>query len=259
VGLGIGGFLEQLIGPPGGFIFLILIGLLLIYRQRRRMGLYLAGAGLLLLYLTSLPLVANAMASWLEPDTALTETVLSMTGKQPQAIVILGAGRRTRTPEYSGDTLNAFALERARYGVWLARRTLLPVLVSGGLAKQDSQPEALLMKQVIEGEYALPVRWLEVQSRNTFENARYSAEILKKAGIDTIYLVTHALHMKRSRQAFEEFGLHVIPAPTVFEGGEMRDVSLRDFLPSAKALYINAHVFHEWVGIVWYRLRYVAL
>jgi len=48
--------------------------------------------------------------------------------------------------------------------VWLARRTLLPVLISGGLGKEESPPESVLMKQLVESEYALPVRWIETES-----------------------------------------------------------------------------------------------
>ena len=52
--------------------------------------------------------------------------------KPPQAIVILGAGRHYNSLKFESDTPNEYALERIRYGVWLARRTLLIILVSGG-------------------------------------------------------------------------------------------------------------------------------
>lgn len=257
--MNIGGLLEQLIGPPGGFIFLILLGLLLM-RRYRRTGFYLAVSGVSLLYIASLPITAHLLTSWWEPDTALSETTLTTGDKQPQAIVILGAGRRYDTPEFGGDTLNALALERVRYGVWLARRTLLPILVAGGLGDDSGVkkilPEAEMLKQVIESEYALPVQWAEKQSRTTYENAQYSADILKAAGVDTIYLVTHALHMKRSVASFEKFGLNVIPAPTVFYSSSQRDLTLHSFLPSTKSLNRVAYVFHEWVGSLWYGVRY---
>lgn len=253
--MGIGGLLEQLIGPPGGFILLSLLGLVLM-RRHQRVGFYLTASGMALLTIASLPVTANTLLSWLEPETALTAKTLTQTGKPPQAIVILAAGRRYDTPEFAGDTPNAMALERIRYGVWLARRTLLPVLVSGGLGDDEILPEAKMMKRLIETEYALPVRWAEKQSHTTYENAKYSTEILKAAGIESIYLVTHALHMKRSVMSFRQFGLTVHPAPTAFGGSSQRALGLRTFLPSAKALNRTAQVFHEWVGIVWYWARY---
>jgi len=148
MGLGIGGLLEQLIGPPGGFIFLALLGLILM-RRYQRAGFYVAASGLFLLYVVSLPVTAGILMSMLEPETALAEKDLLAANKSPQAIVILGAGRRYDTPEFSGDTPDAFGLERIRYGVWLARRTRLPILVTGGLGNDNILSEAEMMKSVI--------------------------------------------------------------------------------------------------------------
>jgi uncharacterized SAM-binding protein YcdF (DUF218 family) len=258
--MNIGSILEQIILPPGGLIFLSMLGLLLM-RKRPRVGFYMTASGLALLYIACLPVTSHVLLSWLEPDTALTENALlkpvevKQGIKSPQAIVILGAGRHYNTLEFNGDTPNALALERVRYGVWLARRTLLPVLVSGGLAEDNNLPEAEMLKQIIEEEYALPVRWVEKQSGNTYENAKYTSQMLAAEGIVSIYLVTHAGHMKRSLKSFEKFGLTVFPAPTAFDGTSQRSLSLNSFLPSSKALGRTAYVFHEWAGIVWYGLR----
>ena len=265
MGLGIGGLLEQLIGPPGGFILLAVLGLVLMPRYHR-LGYGLVAVALALLYLASLPVVSTTLLSWLEPETVLNFTVSTpeisdtdanfSSKPSPQAIVILGAGRHYNTPEFLGDTPNEMALERIRYGVWLARRTQLPLLVTGGLGDDHIVSEAQLMKQLIESEYALGVRWTEKQSRTTFENAKFSADILKAEGIDSVYLVTHALHMKRSVMSFEKFLPSVHPAPTVFMSHSQRKQTLRHFLPSAKALKQTSQVFHEYIGMLWYWLRY---
>jgi hypothetical protein len=49
----------------------------------------------------------------------------------------------------------------------------------------------------LEKEFGVPVRWSEVKSRTTHENARDSAEILKAAGISHIVLVVHGADMAR--------------------------------------------------------------
>ncbi len=255
-----GKILEQLILPPGGFIIFSLLGLVLM-RTHRQLGFYITTGGLFLLYIASLPIVANALLHGLEPETSLsnkisTNQTTNSEQTPPQAIVILGAGRNYNTPEFGGDTPNAYALERIRYGVWLARRTLLPILVTGGLGGDEILPEAKMMKQVIESEYALPVRWAETKSHTTHENAEFSSEILKAEGIESIYLVTHAGHMKRSVISFEKFGLTIHPAPTAFGGSSKRKLGLNNFLPSASALKRTALVFHEWVGMGWYWVRY---
>ena len=258
----IGGLLEQLIGLPGGLLLFMALGLILMHRYRR-LGFYMTVSGLALLYIACLPVTAFVLMSWLEPPSALninqivqnaTQTT-AQNGTPPQAIVILGAGRRYHPPEYVGDIPNASALERIRYGVWLARRTLLPMLVTGGLGAQYSPSEAEVMKKAIESDYAMPVRWIETQSRTTYENAEYSAKILKAEGINSIYLVTHALHMKRSVAVFEKFGLTVFPAPTAFNSNSRDSIDFRYFLPSSKSLDETQQAFHEWVGMLWYSLR----
>jgi len=267
--VGIGGYLEQIILPPGGFIFLSLLGLVLM-NKNRRVGKNVTASGLILLYIFSLPVTENMMLSWLEPEVAITEKILThkvktpvnttynttQLSKPPQAIVILGAGRHYNSLEFESDIPNEYALERIRYGVWLARRTLLPILVSGGPGDTDNLSVAEMMKQVIETEFALPVRWVETKSRNTYENAKYSAEILKSEDVESIYLVTHAGHMNRSVMSFEKFDLTIVPAPTAFGSTSQRAIGVDYFLPDAKALFRSSLVLHEWVGLVWYWVRY---
>jgi uncharacterized SAM-binding protein YcdF (DUF218 family) len=253
VGQGLGGVLEQLLGPPGGFILLALLGLVLGFRQRR-LGLGLSFTALGLLYIASLPITALALLSGLEPAKSLSVSDLASGDGAPQAIVILGAGHRY-SPEFGGETVNAAALQRLRYGAWLAKATGLPVLLTGGLAHDDRPAEAVLMQQVLEQELGVPVRWLETRSRNTYENAKFSTALLKADGIERIYLVTHALHMQRSLMSFKRFGLQVTPAPTAYEGRGWQ-VTGRAFLPKAEAMSLNGQIFHEWVGMLWYGLRY---
>jgi len=77
--------------------------------------------------------------------------------------------------------------------------------------------------------------------------------MLAAAGIDTVYLVTHAHHMARSLQAFRAVGLSVVPAPT---GGQGPWTAMRwgDLLPDSRALDRSCAALHEILGIVWYEL-----
>lgn len=252
---GIAGIVELLLAPPGLMIGLILVGLWLLARGTRpRLGLGLAGSGVGLLYLLSTPLVAQILLSGLQTSPVIPPEALA---QQPaQAIVVLGAGRHEDAREYGGDTVSSLLLERVRYAAFVARHTKLPVLVSGGLAKDDHPAEAVLMQKTLESEFGVPVRWVEPSSRTTFENARYSSQLLRAAQVQRILLVTHALHMARATWSFEQFGITVIPAPTVFEDWGDGGFIVRDFLPNARALQKSAYAFHEIIGNLWYRLRY---
>ena len=109
------------------------------------------------------------------------------------------------------------------------------------------------MKSVLESEFATPVRWVEVESGNTFENARASARILREAGIGKVYLVTHSAHMRRAVQAFAPTGIEVLPAPI---GIFTRDpLGYEDFLPGPLGMRTSASVAHELLGRAWYAIR----
>ena len=112
------------------------------------------------------------------------------------------------------------------------------------------------MRDVLVDELGVPVRWLEETSRNTAENARYSAEILARENVAGIILVTHAAHMPRAVQAFEGQGLQVYAAPTAYRSGGGGRAGLLDWLPSADALQRSRAGLHELLGRVWYSIRY---
>ncbi|MCP5150500.1 MAG: YdcF family protein [Ectothiorhodospiraceae bacterium] len=238
--------------PPGANLLLALLGVV-VGRWYRRLGHILVAASLVALWLLSLPPVAGALARGLETDRPLA-TLADTAGAR--AIVILGGGRREDAPEYGADTVSDRTLVRLRYGAHLARGTGLPVLVSGGSVFGNRIPEAELMRDVLENELGVKVRWAETASRNTAENARESAAILRETGIRRVVLVTHASHMPRSAAAFEAAGLDVVPAPTSGVGPRTEGLGGFDFLPGARALALSAEALHEYLGIVWYRLRY---
>ncbi|MCS4305435.1 YdcF family protein [Chryseobacterium sp. BIGb0232] len=61
----------------------------------------------------------------------------------------------------------------------------------------------------------------EDQSMNTYQNAKFSSEILKKMGISNLYLVTSGFHMTRSLALFQTFGLKPVPQASDFINTEI--------------------------------------
>jgi uncharacterized SAM-binding protein YcdF (DUF218 family) len=167
--------------------------------------------------------------------------------------VVLSGGVRTSPIEYGGETVDGITLERLRYAVHLHRVTGLPLLVSGG-AGQSAQPFASLMKSVLEYDFQVPVRWEETRSLNTYENAIFSAEILKRDQITTVALVTDAGHMPRALQVFENAGLSVVPAPIGFTGPPQ--LRFYDFVPQYSGFRDCYYALYELFGRAWYSLRY---
>lgn len=205
-------------------------------------------AAFLVLYPLSTPYVAEHLLWLLEP--APQSLAADTSG---QAIVVLGGGTYFSAPEYGADTVKPQVLARLRYAAHLHRVLDRPVLASGGAPEGSPVPEARLMAHVLQQDFRVALVWVEERSRNTFENALRSGEILKPAGIERIYLVTHAWHLRRARIAFEHAGLTVIPAPTAF--ATRFKLTVIDFLPDARALHDSGVFFREGIGIGWYCVR----
>jgi uncharacterized SAM-binding protein YcdF (DUF218 family) len=173
-----------------------------------------------------------------------------------EMIVVLSAGRSTGYKEYGGDTVNMLGLERVRYGAWLKRRTNLPIIITGGKRKGELKSEAQLMADVLQKEFLIEADLLEERARNTYENALYTAKLLRDRSTKKIYLVTHAWHLARAVEAFENQGIEVIPAPTAFYGNNSGSIMISDLLPNSTALAFSTNAIHEYLGILWYRIRY---
>ena len=234
--------LSALVLPPLGPILLALIGLWLA-RWRPRVGHALAAIALLTLVTLSMPPVAVALKRSLEERPPISAEELA----RAHAIVILGGGVYWRAPEYGGDAVGSESLERVRYGVHLQKRSGLPILVTGG-APFGGRADAEAMKEAIEGYFGGRVQWVESASRDTAENAAYSAAILKAAGITRVALVSHAWHLRRAVPLFERQGLDVMAAPTGFTTGPPSPFAAA--LPSARALAASSDALREWLGIL---------
>jgi uncharacterized SAM-binding protein YcdF (DUF218 family) len=239
---------SSLLLPPIGPLLIIACGLLIL-RRRRALGLSLAWAGLLTLFALSTPSVAELLMQTLRIHPPVTLEA----ARSAQAIVVLGAGIRREAEEYyKADVIGPSSLIRLRYGVELARRTKLPLLISGG-APDGGSAEAAVIARTLLSDYGIKARWLEATSLDTHDGAIGSAELLRAEGVSSILLVTEGFHMRRSVLEFEATGLKVIPAPTLI--GSRAEAVTISFFPGAGSLHDSALALKEWMGIAVAMLR----
>lgn len=247
-------FLRGLFAPPGLQLMMVVAGLWARARQHRRLGGSLVALGLLWLYLMATPLGATWLAAPLAQDPPLPLDAGALQGTQ--AIVVLGGGRGPAA-EFGGiDVPGYWTQSRLRYAAWLARRTGLPLAVSGGVVANEPEPEAVVMARSLLQDYGVSARWQEGQSGTTWENARDSWALLSRKGIRRVVLVTQSLHMRRARLAFEHAGFGVVAAPVDFvgDGAERRPLLLR-LTPVPTAFMTSSQALHEYAGLVAYRMR----
>jgi uncharacterized SAM-binding protein YcdF (DUF218 family) len=237
--------------PPAGPLLLAAAGLLAGGRWGRR----LTFSALLVLWLLS----CNGMAVWLG-ERALPQ-VKSLSQSQAvqlrsagvQAIVVLGGGVQTLSPEYGQPQPSESTAARLRYGFWLASRADLPLGFAGGVGWGNAGQALPAVAteasaaQRFAGEHGQTLRWLDAQSRDTAENAGHMHALLAAHGIRHIALVTHAWHMPRSQALFEQSGFKVVAAPMGFVLPSERP--LLEWLPSARGLLATRQVLREWLAL----------
>lgn len=242
-------FIAAFLLPPLNLLVLLGAGLLLL-RRCPKIAKTLLVAGFGLLWLLSTPIVVESGMHWLESGF---QPMVQHEIDNAQAIVILGGSLYFLAPEYGGEhTVNAITLQRLSYGARLHRETGLPMLTTGGVVNKHL-PEGMLMAKRMQADFQVPVRWAEGKAINTYENARFSTDILKQQGINRINLVTHAWHIPRSVMAFRNAGLDVIPAPMAFTTRYRNDVFA--LVPSVATLRDSYILMHELIGLIWYRIR----
>jgi uncharacterized SAM-binding protein YcdF (DUF218 family) len=218
--------------------------------RRHRLGRALLATGLTGLFLLSLPIVSGTLLSALEYDLPTAASA----GQPPAAIVIL-SGDETDVLANGrlAEQVGALTLQRELTGVLLARRTGLPLLLTGGEANPGDPSLALLMTQSLQTAFAMQPKWTEAKSQDTWQNAAFSAQILKDAGVTSIYLVTSAWHMRRALIAFRVTGLAATAAPTPLDAPPR--LFLHNFLPHVSSWQESYYALHEWIGCAWYALR----
>jgi uncharacterized SAM-binding protein YcdF (DUF218 family) len=235
--------LHTLLLPPCGPLLLATVGAWLIARRgagtrARRTGWALLVAGLATLWVLAIPLVSGALGRAAQrcPPLDLTRPVAA------QAIVILGgAAERLGAPEYGGEPAVALSLlERLNYGAFVARRTGLPVAVSG------TPKEALAMSTSLARDFGIRPRWVEQRSRDTFQNAQFCAALLQPLGITRIVLVTDADHEWRAMREYLSAGFSVVPAPVGMYAPQ--EIDLQSFVPNATALAYSSAALYEMLG-----------
>jgi len=236
------------------------LGLILSKSDRRkilsRIGWWAVLVGTLMLLVFSLWPVAHMLVYSLEyrhssPSSEVVETL--------NVIVVLGAASYPSGGLRAEAELSGIGYSRLYKGVSMFRRSGASVLALCGCGLGgDTESDAEVMKTVAINLGIPEDRILiETKSRTTMENAIRLAELLPRGQIWRIGLVTSATHMLRAEKVFSrQFPEHVIvPIPTNYRYDQAA-WSAKHAIPSVRAIEQSTVALHEWVGILWYSLRY---
>jgi uncharacterized SAM-binding protein YcdF (DUF218 family) len=242
--------------PSSVLVVATLVGVVLVWTSRPRWNrvagtLALAGA-LALAFVGFVPvgvlLLIPLENRFPQPDLA---------GVDPTAIIVLGGAVDEETGRARGQVHLVAAAERLTAGVALARQFPRARLVYSG------QSGALFGAEASEAEGARRL-WIslgvdpsriaiENRSRNTYENAQFTRDLLRPSPGQRFMLVTSAYHMPRAVGLFRKAGFDLVPYPVDYRTkGTLAD--LHPMRQASESLNVFDVAVREWIGLVAYRL-----
>lgn len=224
----------------------ILLGVVLRRRWAGKLSLTAWGATLVALIAAGCGPLAKGLTQELQADYAKP---ISLDWKTRSVIVVLGLG----TEKVQGTNVTevgALAYGRLVKGLELyreckSRQSKCTILISGGDIQGNGRPEASVyadaMKRMGVSDTDIV---LDATSKNTWENARNTAGLLKPLQPETVVLVTSGVHMRRSLLYFAHFGVHPVPARSDYLN------PILSFIPIAFNLMATDIALHEHVGVL---------
>ncbi len=225
--------IQQIVYPSVFILCFFLIGLLL---YKKRFGKILLILSIIIYYLFSITLVADKI---IKPLEAKYPEISKQDIEKTQTVVLLLGGKEGSQIRAS-EVLRLNNLFKDPLKVIISgSRPLQPNIQVGQKVKNFLIQRGLDSKNII----------LEDKSRTTYESAQIVSKILKQK---SFYLVTSSYHMPRSVYLFKNFKTNPIPAPADFKIEQEYD--LMDFFPKANNLEKTDIAFHEYVGLLYYKL-----
>jgi len=209
--------------------------------------------GVIVLILSSLPIISNKFIAYLEKDYQPIEIAEI---ENVDAIVVLSGMIRVIGDEENLKYEFTDSIDRFFAGLDLFNNNKSPILIltrgkmpwSIGIAEGEYLKELAIKYGVSEENIILTD---EVQ--NTDQEAKAIKEILTEDA--KIILVTSAFHMPRAEKVFKAANINLIPYPVDFQSSKLK-TTIMDFIPSAKSFFDTSHFIREIIGRLYYNLKY---
>jgi uncharacterized SAM-binding protein YcdF (DUF218 family) len=232
--------------PLGLISFLIILGIL------TKRTVYIVTA-LLLLWLTSLPIVSNSLMGILERNYEV-QTLDNL--EEHDTVVVLSG--MVRTIKNNDEIHYEFteAVDRILAGVRLVKsgKANRMILTRGQLPWSLGDPEGEFLSEFVNmnGIDAGKITLTRVV-QNTDDEAKAIAELITSN--EKLILITSAFHMPRARMVFENQNIFVTEFAVDFRN-RWSKLDILDFLPQAKAFKDSSLFIREMIGRAYYSLKY---
>ena len=243
---------EFFLAPVHLFIFVAVVGAMLLYTRWKTWGRALSSVSALALMLMAFGPLGGFLAAPLEARFPAPPDDMP----PPQGIIVLGGTIDERLSADRDRPTLIDAAERLTAPIALKRKYPNARLVfTGGSAalRGASYAEADAVQRFWR-EIGLDQNDIlyERRSRNTYENAIFTRDLLHPKPGERWLIVTSAMHMPRAIGVFRKAGFDVIAYPVDYRTSGGAGFEFPRF--PTKALSLVDFATHEWAGLVAYRL-----
>ncbi|MFN4144650.1 MAG: YdcF family protein [Runella sp.] len=230
---------------------MICYGVLTKNRLRAKRFIWTALVGL---YLCSNPIIVNELLKWWEPSFPHTVNA------QKVGVILLGGTIKKYDP-VSGHIWLGNSSDRAAQAFQLYKEgKIQKIIISGGFtsitgqiashSEENDGVRGYLLKLGVAAEDIVQ----ESKSKNTRENALFSAKILREQfKTNECMLITSAFHLRRAVGCFDKVGITTTPYPAQFLQQDL-EIWFDKLFPSEEFLHIFYTIWHEMIGYVVYKL-----
>lgn len=236
---------------PGNFLFLLLLlGVAFLWLKKQRLGKILC----------SLAFVFYAVFGLLPFGVFLLDTLenrfpaVKEIPENVDGIIVLGGVLDVVISEARGRLALNGNIERIISLINLTKKSPNATVIftgGAGLLGRPDLSEADMLKPLLNEFMHTPDKIIfENKSRNTFQNAVFTKELIQQKPGETWLLVTSAFHMPRSVGIFRRQGIEVTPYPVDFDMGPDVQYGLQTN-PRASLGHLRKGL-HEWLGLLAY-------
>ncbi len=238
-------FVTFFVEPLGLIVTLLLIGLYLLHVKRVRFAKVFFSGGLFLLLLFSYPPFANFLVQNLENQYPKFDYKTNV-----KYIHVLGNGHNTDPSQPISSQISSAGTKRVLEGVIIHKQMPNSKIIFTGYAGETNTTNAVMNAKLA---HALGIDYKDMiingKPTDTKEEALFTKSLV---GDEPFVLVTSATHMPRAMMLFTSLGMHPIPAPTNYYKSEFRGYLRK---PEPVYFYISSIAMHEYLGILWTKLR----
>jgi uncharacterized SAM-binding protein YcdF (DUF218 family) len=218
-------------------------------------------AALLILLLSSIPIVTTVLARTLEQGEVAQVATTGAAVPNAGAIVVLGQGTtEPGLPPRTQIQLTDEGSDRIRRAAQLYRQTGGQPLVIASAGPEANDVATVLTQLGVPQDRIV----VESGSRDLRTSAIEVNRILTARGIanQPVYLVTSAINSRRARLAYSQVGVQTVIQPADFVATEPGtrearnfNLSVQSFIPSVESLAVATRIVEEFYTTIYYSLR----